>query len=252
MTARLVDGTTWHTRLGPVRNTFRYRVDYVLLDPERSGRLPVLFSRNRTNLMALHDRDHGGARGAGQGATWLRDVLKAEDAPACDTWRIVLLAQPRILGTRFTPVSFWFSLDKAGVLRAVVAEVNNTFGDRHAYLCARDGFAPIGPTDVLEARKVFHVSPFQPVEGRYRFAFRLSATAVSVKIDYEHPSGGLNAGLSGQLLPLTNASILRVLFCRPLGAVRVLALIHWQALRLWVRGARFFKRSDPPATEVSR
>jgi DUF1365 family protein len=252
MSARLVDGVTWHKRLGAVANAFRYKVDYVLIDPERPGRLPALFSRNRWNVMALHDRDHGGRRGEGQGARWMRGILEAEAAPGAEDWQILLLAQPRLLGTRFTPVSFWLALDRSGALRAAVAEVNNTFGDRHAYLCARDDFAPILPQDVLTARKVFHVSPFQPVAGQYSFRFSLTDAAVSVRIDYTHAGGGLLAGISGRLVPLGNRGILKVLGQRPLGALRVIGLIHWQALRLWWHKAPFHRRPDPPAAEISR
>lgn len=128
-----VRASTWHKRLGSVANAFRYRVDYVLTDAEAPGRLPLLFSHNRGNLMALHDRDHGGPRGNGRGAAWLREVLAAEgiEVPGM---RILLLAQPRMLGTRFTPVSFWFVLNADGAPVVVVAEVNNTFGHRHSYL----------------------------------------------------------------------------------------------------------------------
>lgn len=252
MTAQRVSGTTWHRRLGPIGNAFRYRVDYVLLDPERDVDLPWLFSRNRWNLMALFDRDHGGPRGDGRGAAWMRDVLAEFDAPGSADWRLLLLAQPRILGTRFSPVSFWFALDPEGRLRAAVAEVNNTFGDRHSYLCARPGFLPIATTDVLEARKVFHVSPFQPVEGQYRFTFGLTPDAVSVRIDYRHGAGGLLAGLAGPLSPLKSGAVLGIVARRPLGALRVLGLIHWQAAKLWLRGAPFRPRPAPPEAEVSR
>ncbi len=252
MTAQIVKGTTWHKRLGAIENRFRYRVDYVLIDPEQTRGFPSLFSRNRGNVMALHDRDHGGPRDAGRGATWFRDVLAGEGADGAKGWRILLLAQPRILGTRFTPVSFWFAVDAAGHLRAAVAEVNNTYGDRHAYLCAHQDFAPIGPNDVLGAQKMFHVSPFQPVEGKYAFTFRLSERALSVRIDFRTAEGGLDAGIAGPLQPLTSSAILGVMFSRPLGAVRVLALIHWQALRLWWLGATFRQRPLPPAEEISR
>lgn len=252
MTPRLVNGTTWHRRIGSIANSFRYRVDYVLLDPDRRDGLPFLFSRNSGNLMALHDKDHGGQRGAGRGVQWLREALAAAGAADALDWRFLLLAQPRLLGTRFTPVSFWFALDGADRLRAAVAEVNNTYGDRHSYLCAHDGFVPIGPTDVLEARKIFHVSPFQPVEGQYSFSFGLTDDAVSVRIQFRSADGGLDAGLSGSLRPLTSTSVLGVLVKRPLGAFRVLALIHWQALRLWWRGATFRERPLPPPKEISR
>ena len=248
----LVDGSTWHRRLGGQRNEFRYKVDYVLVEPEKPGPLPRLFSHNSPNLMSLHDRDHGGGLRKGKGAAWAREILSQMGADEAGNWTLLLLAQPRILGTRFTPVSFWFALDQDGQLRAAIAEVNNTFGDRHSYFCAHDAFAPIRPDDVLEARKVFHVSPFQPIDGSYRFRFGLSKSAVSVGIDLRHAAGGLAAGLAGQTRPLTSTAILGVLLKRPLGAFRVLALIHFQALKLWIGGALFHHRPLPPGDEVSR
>ena len=252
MTARLLSGTTWHRRIGAIENHFRYRVDYVLIDPEDDREFPALFSKNRNNLMALHDRDHGGRRDAGRGADWLREVLADEGADEASGWRIILLAQPRILGTRFTPVSFWFAIDQASQLRAAVAEVNNTYGDRHAYLCAHDGFTPIASSDVMKAQKTFYVSPFQPIEGSYAFSFAITEAAVSVRIRFRNAEGGLDAGIAGPLQPLTSSAILGVLIARPLGAIRVLVLIYWQALKLWWRGAMFRQRPLPPAEEISR
>ena len=227
-------------------------MDYVLIEPEARQGLPALFSTNRRNLMALHDRDHGGPRGAGRGVAWVREVLARTHAAGTQDWRILLLAQPRILGTRFSPVSFWFALDRSGRLRAAIAEVNNTYGDRHSYLCAHADFAPILPGDVLQTDKIFHVSPFQPLSGRYRFSFGLTDQAVSIKIRFRDYEGGLDAGVAGPLRPLSSPAILGVLLRRPLGAVRVLALIHWQAVRLWWRGATFRPRPSPPAEDLSR
>ena len=150
MTAPLhLRGTTVHSRKGAVANSFRYGVDYVLVEEGVSGG-PLLFSRNRGNLTALHDSDHGGAPKQGRGADWVRQVLAAEGLPGAD--RISLLAQPRVLGHVFNPVSFWLCHDGAGDLRVVIAEVTNTFGDRHCYLCHRDDLAPLTRTDRVLAK----------------------------------------------------------------------------------------------------
>jgi hypothetical protein len=104
----------------------------------------------------------------------------------------------------------------------------------------------------LQARKIFFVSPFQPVEGGYSFRFDISDDRIGIWIDYARPDGGLIATLTGKRKPLTNRSILRAVFRRPLGARRVLALIHWQALKLWIKGAVYRTRPEPPSEEVSR
>jgi uncharacterized protein len=251
VTARVehIAGETYHGRKGAVRNAFRYGIDYVLLDAEAEVETPALFARNRTGVISLQDRDHGGAPGQGRGAVWVREVLAAHGVEGVR--RIELLAQPRALGYVFNPVSFWLCRDGEGALATVIAEVTNTYGDRHCYLCRNDDGRSIAATDHIAATKIFHVSPFQPVEGRYDFTFDIRPDRIDIRIDYTAGNGGLVATLSGERQPLTNAGILRALVTRPLGARRVLALIHWQALKLWWKGAQFRARPLPPAKDVS-
>ena len=242
-----IRGETYHGRKGAVANRFRYAVDYVLLDSEAAGG-PRLFSRNRGNLTSLHDTDHGGLPGKGQGATWVRQVL-AEHQVIAD--RIQLLAQPRVLGHVFNPVSFWLCFAQ-DVLTAVIAEVTNTYGERHSYLCAHPGGAPIRPEDTLHATKIFYVSPFQPVSGRYDFRFDIRSDRIGIWIDYTTDTGGVFTNLIGPRAALTNVGILSACLRRPLGSRRVLALIHWQALKLAIKGAKFRARPAPPVDEVTR
>ncbi|WP_370207973.1 DUF1365 domain-containing protein [Pararhodobacter marinus] len=245
-----IAGQTFHGRNDTLSNRFSYGVDYVLVDAEAAQSAPRLFSRNRANLISLHDRDHGGERGAGRGAAWVRAVMEATEAPQIG--RIELLAQPRVLGHVFNPVCFWLCHDLQGALICVIAEVNNTFGDRHSYLCHNDDFAPIGPEDTLEAQKIFHVSPFQPVEGGYRFRFDIRPDRIAIRIAYDHAGGGLVATLTGPRRRATTGSLLRAMLRRPFGSRRVLALIHWQALKLWWKGAVYRPHPLPPEQEVSR
>ena len=241
-------GTTFHGRRGGVGNRFTYRVDYVLLNPE-TARGPALFSRNRGNLTALHDVDHGGPPKQGQGVAWVRHVLAEQGLPEAS--EILLLAQPRVLGHVFNPVSFWLCYDVRG-LRVVIAEVSNTFGQRHCYLCHRDDLAPLTRDETVTAKKIFHVSPFQPVQGSYRFRFDISVEKIGIWIDYSVGENGLIATLTGPRVPLTNAAILRACLRRPFGSRRVLALIHWQALKLWWKGALYRSPPVPPRDEISR
>lgn len=240
-------GQTTHARKGAIDHVFRHGVDYLMLDAEADGGAG-LFSRNGRNLVAVCDVDHGGPPGRGRGPAWVRDVLASRGLPAPQ--RIRLLAQPRLLGHVFNPVSFWFCEDDRG-LRVLIAEVTNTYGDRHAYLCHKPDLAPIGPEDRLGARKIFHVSPFQEGAGDYVFQVDLRPDRLRILIDFAAGSGGLTATLSGALLPLTTRGLLAALIRRPFGGRRVLALIHWQALRLWAKGAGFRPRPAPPETEVS-
>ena len=243
-----VAGQTFHSRKGSVANAFRYNVDYVVLDPD-CAEGPALFSRNRANLTAVWDSDHGGAPGAGRGLAWVREVLAAHGLPGT---RIALLAQPRVLGHVFNPVSFWLVSDAAGGPRVVIAEVTNTYGDRHSYLCHRQDHGVISPQDHLTAQKLLHVSPFQPVAGGYVFRFDIRPDRIGIWIDFTAGTGGLIATLTGKRSPLTNAGILKACLRRPFGSRRVLALIHWQALKLWWKGAGFRSRPLPPPDEVTR
>ena len=245
-----IAGHTFHGRKGDVENAFRYSIDYVLLDAEAQPETPFLFGRNRSGLTSLQDRDHGGVPKNGQGAKWVRDVLAQHQISGIT--KIELLAQPRVLGHVFNPVSFWLCRNADKSLTAVIAEVSNSYGDRHSYLCHHPDQRPIGPEDRLNATKILHVSPFQPVEGSYTFRFDITPERVGVWIDYARSDGGLIATLSGKRTPLSNIGILRAMLRRPLGARRVLALIHWQALKLWWKGAVFRNRPLPPEEEISR
>jgi DUF1365 family protein len=248
MQVQRIRAETFHGRKGPVKNAFRYSVDYVLLDPDRVAG-PGLFSHNRRNLMAVYDADHGGVPGQGRGVCWAREVLVANGLPA---ERVLLLAQPRLLGHVFNPVSFWLAYDHLGHPRAVIAEVTNTYGDRHSYLCHREDRAPIGREDTLAATKILHVSPFQPVEGRYDFRFDIRPDRIGIWIDYTTATGGLYTNLIGPREVLTNGGILGSALRRPFGSRRVLALIHWQALKLWVKRVKFNARPTPPTEDISR
>ena len=245
-----IAGETYHGRRGATKNAFRYSIDYILMNAEADVPGPSLFGRNSRGLMSLHDIDHGGVPHRGQGAVWARQVLAAHgiDLPG----RIELLAQPRVLGHVFNPVSFWLCHDTGGILRCVIAEVSNTFGDRHSYLCHHDDLRELTKSDTVAAQKTLHVSPFQPVEGGYTFRFDITPASIGIWIDYSRGNGGLIATLTGARKPLTNAGIVKALIRRPFGSRRVLALIHWQAVKLWWKGATFRPHPKPPVDEVSR
>ena len=241
-------GYTTHARRGGIQNAFRYGVDYVLIDPA-SDAGPTLFSRNGWNLAAVHDKNHGGPPKAGRGLAWAEEVL-TNAGLTCAGLRILLLAQPSFLGYCFNPVSFWLAYDGA-TLRAVIAEVTNTFGDRHSYLCADPGFAPITAHSRLSAQKILHVSPFQEVAGTYRFIFDIGRDRIAIRISHDNGTDGVVATLVGNCAPLSNARLITATLRRPAGALRTVILIHWQALRLKLKGARYRKRPRPPEQEVS-
>lgn len=239
-------GVTTHARRGAIGNAFRYGVDFVLIDPEaRDG--PALFSRNRFNLAAVHDRDHGGPRGDGRGVAWAREVLARRGLHDAS---ILLLTQPRALGYWFNPVSFFLAF-RGDDLVAVIAEVNTPMGDRHSYAVHHADFLPISATDRMEATKALHVSPFQDVAGLYEFRFNIDPDRIAIRITHKHGDEGVIATLSGPRRRLTNGRLIAATLRRPMGALRTMALIHWQAVKLWAKGARFRSRPEPPAEEVT-
>lgn len=238
-----------HARIGAIRHAFTYWVDYLLLCPE-TARGSALFSRNRFNLVSVHDRDHGGPRGSGEGAVWARRILSEAGLALGPDVAVALLTQPRFLGYWFTPVSFWLAL-RGDALVAVIAEVNNTFGDRHSYLCHLPGFTAIGPDDAIDAAKVFHVSPFMDVAGTYHFRFDIGSGRAAIRIVQSDGPKGLVATMDGPLRPVGAAGLIGAALRRPGGSLRVLALIYWNALRLKLKGAAYRFRPAPPDDEVS-
>ena len=238
-----------HARRGTMRHAFRYGVDYVLLAPEHA-RGPTLFSCNRLNLLSYHDRDHGGRRGAGLGAAWAWARFDEAGLERRPGMVLALLTQPRLLGRWFTPVSFWMVLDQGGI-RAVIAEVNNTFGQRHSYLCHLPGFRIMRASDTMTAAKVFHVSPFQDISGEYRFNFALAPDRMAIRIAQVDGANGLDAAMSGALVPLSNRGALWSCLRRPGGSLRVLALIYWNAVLLKLKGASYRPLPAPPDQEIS-
>ena len=170
MSAELLTGHVMHRRLRPVAHHFAYRVFFLRLPLTRLEDAGIAV--NRPGLCSFHYRDHG-ARDGSHPLAWIRQLLAREGIEADgEVW---LHCFPRVLGYVFNPVSFWFCEDRNGRLQAVLAEVNNTFGEHHSYLLAHPDRRPIETGDALSARKAFHVSPFCEVEGGYAFQFRVGA-----------------------------------------------------------------------------
>jgi len=241
-------GQVRHTRLRPVPNRFAYPT-YFLMLPMRSLRVhpsPDL-PRNRFGLVSFHDRDHGDGRD--DSLAWL-DELLAREGIADAAGEVWLHCYPRVLGHTFKPVSFWYCHRTDGSLAAVVVEVNNTFGERHCYLLTGPGIA-FGRE--LRATKVFHVSPFCSVTGTYRFRFmRTDDGRTVVRIDHDDESGALlQTSVSGRLEPLDTHSLRAAFFGMPLMTFGVIARIHWQALRLWMKRVPFIRKPEAPKAFVT-
>jgi hypothetical protein len=151
---------------------------------------------------------------------------------------VLFITMPRILGYGFNPVSFYLCFDEQKQLRAVISEVHNTFDETHSYLTAHPDHRPIHKDDWLVAEKIFHVSPFLEREGSYRFRFAQEEGKLGIWIDYLNAEGKtqLITSLAGKLTPLTRASLWRAFFSHPLITLKTIALIHWQAMKLFAKG----------------
>ena len=255
-TASIGLGHVRHTRLRPARHAFAYRSFFLRLPMRTLAARPWPFrrlARNRFGWLSLHDADHGDG---GDPLAWI-DRLLSREGIADATGEAWLHTLPRVLGYVFNPVSFWFCHRGDGALRAVLCEVNNTFGERHCYLLAHAVGRPLAWGEELTARKVFHVSPFCKVEGRYRFRFMLARRADGERfvgrIDYDDADGPLlQTSIEGRLAPLDERRLLRTRFAYPAFTAFLVGRIHWQALKLWVKRVPFFSKPKPPALDVSR
>lgn len=253
MTAILdhIHGRTFHGRHRTIKNKFSYNVDYIISDLSLC-KGPLLFSRNKRNIIALFDNDYGSIYSSKTRIKWVNDILFEAGFDNFILGKVLLLAQPRVFNHVFNPVSFWIIYDQFKKLRLVIAEVSNTFGDRHSYLCHNDDMSEIKRDQTLTARKVFHVSPFQKISGKYEFQFDISDKSVGIWINFRDGSKGVLATFAGRRQPLTNTSILASVIRRPFGSKRIYTLIYWQAIKLKFKGAIFNKRPDPPSKDISR
>jgi DUF1365 family protein len=253
-------GTVRHARLRPASHRFAYRSFFLRLPLRALARAPLALrwlASNRPGLFALHDADHGDGRPP---LAWIEALLARAgiDDAGGEIW---LHTFPRVLGYVFNPVSFWFCHRADGALRAVVCEVNNTFGERHCYVLAHDDGRPLRWGEELTAAKAFHVSPFCRVSGRYRFRFMLAAGTAAegdgdrfvARIDHDDADGPLlQTSIEGRLQPLTDARLLRAFFAYPAFTFGVMARIHWQALKLWRKGVPFTRKPAPPPVPLTR
>jgi len=239
-----------HSRLGPLRHAFTYRADYLLFAPEAALRSRGLLRRNAPGIFSLWDRDHGGPPGAGTGADWAWSHFARAGIARTPDMVLGLLTQPRFLGFGFNPVSFWL-LWQGGELRAVIAEVTNTWRQRHSYLCRNVDGTALAATNQPRLAKRLHVSPFQDLDGDYRFRFAVSDCRADVLICHDGPRSGLVARMQGALRPLRQRDLLAALLTRPGGALRVIVLIYLQALRLKRRGAAWRPLPPAPVQELS-
>jgi DUF1365 family protein len=238
----LFHGRVTHQRLQPVRHRLSYKVFnlYANVDElEEIGERLRLFSYNRRNVFSIHDRNHGPGDGTPIAVhAWSLARRAQVEAPISS---IYMFCYPSLFGFVFNPLTVYYGYDAQGHLRLMIYEVNNTFGERHSYVLPvkMDGSQLVG--------KQLYVSPFNAVDGEYRFAVTTPDDKLSLAITLTTALGPtLKAWFAGARSPLSDATLLRSLLSVPLLPVTVLGGIHWQALRLWFKGLRLKPRPAPP------
>ncbi|MFD2249230.1 hypothetical protein FHS82_002989 [Pseudochelatococcus lubricantis] len=248
----LYPGEVMHQRLRPFGHRFTYNVFSLLVDIDRLpelGRATRLLAVDAPGVVSFRQSDHVPHRGETLRAHV--DGLLREAGLALPARRVLLLAYPRILGYVFNPLSVYFAYGEGDELVALIYAVRNTFGERHTYVApVREGEA--GPAGIRQTRtKIFHVSPFIPMGARYDFRILPPGRRVRVHIhETDAGEGLLTATFDGTAKPLTSLNLAVLLGRFPLMTFKVIAAIHWEALKLWLKGARFHKSPPlpPPAS----
>jgi DUF1365 family protein len=240
---QIYNAKVMHKRLFPQENAFNYNVYYLAL-PLPAAPIPG-------RLVSFHAKDVG-ERDGNDPITWTRNILddyglgrKVKD--------IVLITMPRILGYVFNPVSFYLCLNEDQSLRAVICEVHNTFGEQHSYLCANPDHSPIIGNQWLEAEKLFHVSPFLNRSGSYKFRFDLKTDKLGIWIDYYDADQNkqLATSLIGNFSPLTAKNLRSAFWHHPLITLKTIGLIHWQALKLVMKGIKYINRPKQRENKIT-
>jgi uncharacterized protein len=230
--ASIYRGTVTHQRLRPVSHRLSYDVAALLVDVDAVPQSHRFLSYNRFNLFSINDRDHGSGKTISEFAWGLVNAKTGTE----NVRQIFMLCYPRLLGFVFNPLTTYYCLDEAGRTRMMIYEVHNTFGGRHTYV-----------TDVIETdqpnyfqtEKKFYVSPFNKIEGHYGLRASPPAQRVSVGVALTTPDGPtLNAYFAACREDLTDRNLLRVFFSYPLMTLKVVAAIHFEALKLWLKGLK--------------
>ncbi|MEL6583876.1 MAG: DUF1365 domain-containing protein [Pseudomonadota bacterium] len=248
----LYRGEVMHARLQPKKHMFRYRVFSLLLDIDRLEEAQSrLFKLGRFGVMSFVNDDHG-ARDGSALRPWVEEVLAERDLPKPATIRLHCF--PRLWGYVFNPLSVYYCYDAEGQLQSLLYEVKNTFGGQDVYALPADEGSEITRHS---HDKAFWVSPFIPMEQTYRFTVHAPAQKLNIRIRQAGPEGEvLIATHVARGAPATDTALLRALLAHPLMTFKVIAGIHYEALRLWLKGVPFLGASDPnapkPASDLSR
>ncbi|MGC6500350.1 MAG: DUF1365 domain-containing protein [Henriciella sp.] len=247
---RLLRGQTIHQRSKPFRHRFRYGLNLIDIDLgnlDAADRKAALFSVDRANLFSFRRKDHGPKDGSCL-KSWAQKVFTAGGL-RCSLKRLRLVTFPRHAFYKFAPISLWLAYDEVGALQGVIYEVNNTFGETHTYVA---GTQEADRYHRHDARKAFHVSPFFDVTGRYKFTLRQTSTTLRLIVaTYVDGRQTHVATIQVAERRATSLALLGIALFRPFSSLSVTMAIHWQALKLWTKGAKYHSKPDTPDTSIT-
>lgn len=250
MSSQLYFGKVMHQRMMPMRYRFNYNVFGLLLDidsVEQDAKALTWFSFNRFNLLSVKTKDHGACNQTSW-RSWLAKTLA--ESGLNDIGRVQLLCFPRVLGYSFNPISVWYCEDTAGDTIAIISEVRNTFGGLYHYIHHQNGHALTWPVQGISDKR-FHVSPFINMNQEYHFKFTKSTSSLGILInEYQNKALHLVASQTAVTEPMTNRRLLRAFFMMPLMSFKIMLMIHWHALKIWLRGGKFHSYDKKNQSEV--
>ena len=240
-----------HRRYFPQKYRFKYKVFSFLLDIDRCQHHKVspILSFNRFNVFSICTKDHG-ARDGTEWRTWIDSVLDQHDLSNGKS-HIKLLCFPRVLGYTFNPLSLWYCYGEDNKLYAIICEVRNTFGEHHHYVLHNHN-QPYTESVKANKRKNFHVSPFINMNAEYRFTLDSPDDELKILInEYQDDALMLTASQLGQRKTVSTSHLLAQFFCLPFMTMKIMAMIHWQALKIVLRGGVYHKKPKAPEEDFS-
>ncbi|MAS87918.1 MAG: hypothetical protein CMH30_08110 [Micavibrio sp.] len=251
MKTGLYFGKVYHARHMPFSHQFTYKVVTFFIDIDTLSALDKklkLFSFNRFGIFSVNNKDHA-TRDGKDIRPWIEKAARDKEIDI-QGGKIFMLGFPRMWGYLFNPITVYYCTDRHGALKAVMHQVKNTFGEMHSY------FIPV--TDIKDGlvtqdhEKVFHVSPFIHMDCHYHFKFTLPAETFFFAIHQQTPEGKiLTATWEGNRKEFTDKNLFNALIKNTFQSVKIITAIHWEALKLWIKGAKYISKPEPPEKDMS-
>ena len=235
-------GSVIHKRFKPKKHFFKYSVFSLFLDLDEINELDnkiSFFSYNKFNILSFFDKDHGYRDGSSI-KSWLIQILQKKNISTKNI-KIKILCYPRIFGYVFNPLSIFFIYDSDSNPTTILYEVKNTFGEQHTYVFKID----IKNKQILNnCKKRFYVSPFMDLESKYFFKMLIPNERLSVIIEQRDKEGKLLfASQDGKRVKISSKNLLISYLKHPLMTIKIISAIHYEALKLWIKGVKLVKKN---------